>query len=73
MIGICDANTGDSARAAMLFGGSAGIEETAGAVWNEHWLDGYQRAVTAAREAVGGAQFAELWRGRRRDGGGGLE
>ncbi len=43
----------------MLFAGAAAIEETTSPTWQSHWLDAYQRAVAAAREALG-PRFAEL-------------
>jgi predicted ATPase/DNA-binding CsgD family transcriptional regulator len=61
VIGIADANTGHAARAVLLFGGAASIEETTGEVWNEHWRPAYQRAVDAARDSLGRTRFTELW------------
>jgi predicted ATPase/DNA-binding CsgD family transcriptional regulator len=60
IIGITDAATGDAARAAVLFGGAAGIEETTAETWQRHWLDAYHHAVAASRDALG-PRFAELW------------
>ncbi len=53
VIGIVDANTGHAARAVLLFGGAASIEERTGEVWNEHWRPAFQRAVDAARDSLG--------------------
>lgn len=60
IIGITDAATGNAARAAVLFGGAAGIEETTAETWQRHWLDAYHHAVAASRDALG-PRFAELW------------
>jgi len=59
IIGIADAAMGNAARAVVLFAGAAAIEETTSPTWQRHWLDAYQRAAAAAREALG-PRFAEL-------------
>jgi predicted ATPase/DNA-binding CsgD family transcriptional regulator/DNA-binding XRE family transcriptional regulator len=59
IIGIADAAMGNAARAAVLFAGAAAIEETTSPTWQSHWLEAYQRADAAAREALG-PRFAEL-------------
>ena len=51
IIGIADAAMGNAARAVVLFAGAAAIEETTSPTWQSHWLDAYQRAAAAAREA----------------------
>jgi non-specific serine/threonine protein kinase len=60
VIAIVDAGSGQWARAALLFGGAAAIEQTTGEVWNKHWLDAYHQAVAVARDTLGGTTFARL-------------
>jgi len=60
IIGIADAATGSAARAAVLFGGAAAIEETTTETWQQHWLDAYHGAVATARDVLG-PRFAHLW------------
>jgi non-specific serine/threonine protein kinase len=60
IIGIADAATGCAARAVVLFGGAAAIEETTTQTWQRHWIDAYTGAVAAAREALG-ERFSDLW------------
>ena len=62
MIGTADAGAGQHARAALLFGGAAAIEETTGDVLNRQWLGAYQQAVSQSRASLGSARFTELWR-----------
>jgi predicted ATPase/DNA-binding CsgD family transcriptional regulator/transcriptional regulator with XRE-family HTH domain len=60
VIAIADAGSGHHARAALLFGGAAAIEQTTGEVWNKHWLDAYRQAVATTRDTLGDTTFAGL-------------
>lgn len=64
IIGIADVADGAAARAALLFGGAAAVEESTGQTWQAHWRDAYDQAVANARAALG-ARFTELWEAGR--------
>jgi predicted ATPase/DNA-binding CsgD family transcriptional regulator len=61
LIGIADANLDEPARAALLFGAAAAIEETTGEIWHQVWLHHYHRAVALARDVLGHAGFTERY------------
>ncbi len=60
IIAIADAAGGAAARAALLFGAAAGVEESTGQTWQAHWRGAYDQAVATARAALGD-RFTELW------------
>jgi non-specific serine/threonine protein kinase len=61
LIGIADANLDEPARAALLFGAAAAIEETTGEIWHQVWLHHYHQAVALARDVLGHAGYTERY------------